>query len=91
VIFLVERINIRNIITQNLESFDELRLERLLLYSTSDQLDYIQYLGCILGILGGLFIWMPVESFVIFGVFGIGLFSADWLLFRFHRKARTKL
>lgn len=82
VTFLVEKINIRQVVTENLESFDELRLERLLLYSTSDQLDYIQYLGCLLGILGGFFIWMPVESFVVFGIFGISLFSIDaWLVY----------
>ncbi len=80
VIFLVERINIQNIVTRNLEEFDEMRLERLLLYSTSDQLDYIQYLGCLLGILGGLFIWLPVESFLFFGVTGGALFLLDALL-----------
>jgi hypothetical protein len=82
VIFLVERINIQNIVTRNLEGFDEMRLEKLLLYSTSDQLDYIQYLGCILGILGGLFIWLPLESFILFGAAGAGLFLIDATLMR---------
>lgn len=82
IIFLVERINIKNIITRNLEGFDEMRLEKLLLHSTSDQLDYIQYLGCILGILGGLFIWLPLESFILFGATGAGLFLIDTTLMR---------
>jgi uncharacterized membrane protein YheB (UPF0754 family) len=82
ILFLIERINIQNIITQNLEGFDELRLERLLLHSTSDQLDYIQYLGCLLGILGGLFIWLPLESFALFSLAGGGLFLIDALLIR---------
>ncbi|MBW7858738.1 MAG: DUF445 family protein [Leptonema sp. (in: Bacteria)] len=82
VIFLIERINIQQVVTHNLEGFDELRLEKLLLHSTSDQLDYIQYLGCLLGIIGGFFIWLPVESFVVFGILGVGLFSIDaWLVY----------
>ena len=84
VLFLVEQINVQEIITDNLRKLDELRLERLLLNSTSDQLQYIQYLGCLLGILGGFFIWEPLVTFVILATFVGGIFGLDYLLLRLH-------
>ncbi|MFN3604406.1 MAG: DUF445 domain-containing protein [Leptonema sp. (in: bacteria)] len=84
--FLIDRINIKKVMIQNLLALDELRLEKLLLYSTSEQLEYIQYLGCLLGILGGLFIWLPFESFVLFLVVGILLFLIDESLYRIQKK-----
>lgn len=86
VVFLIERINIKKVIVSNLLEFDELRLEKLILYSTSDQLDYIQYLGCLLGILGGLFIWIPYESFFIFILLGSFIFIFDEILYRMIQK-----
>ena len=61
VVFLVEQVNVQNVIVDNLQRFDEVRLEKLLWRSTSDQLQYIQYLGCLLGLVGGFFIWRPAE------------------------------
>jgi len=86
IIFLVERINVKKVIINNLLEFDELRLENLILYSTSDQLDYIQYLGCLLGILGGLFIWIPYESFVLSILLGGIIFGLDEVLYRMRKK-----
>lgn len=84
--FLIERINIKKVMIENLLALNELRLEKLILYSTSDQLDYIQYLGCILGILGGFFIWLPFESFVLFSFLGIIIFLIDELIYRYKKK-----
>jgi len=86
VVFLIERINIKKVIINNLLEFDELRLEKLILYSTSDQLDYIQYLGCLLGILGGLFIWIPYESFLLIIILGTFIFILDEILYRIKKK-----
>ncbi len=86
IIFLVERINVKKVIINNLLEFDELRLENLILYSTSEQLDYIQYLGCLLGILGGLFIWIPYESFVLSIFLGVIIFGLDEVLYRMRKK-----
>ncbi|MCS7206267.1 MAG: DUF445 family protein [Leptospiraceae bacterium] len=82
VLFLMERIDIKSVIVNNLLEFDELRLEKLILYSTSEQLEYIQYLGCFLGILGGFLIWIPLESFVFFVIVGFLVFFLDEFLYR---------
>ncbi|MBI40974.1 MAG: hypothetical protein CMF59_15350 [Leptospiraceae bacterium] len=86
VLFLVEQINVQEIITDNLRKLDEIRLERLLLNSTSDQLQYIQYLGCFLGILGGFLIWEPLVTFLILGSIVGFIFGLDYLLHRMTRK-----
>ncbi len=88
-IFLIEQVNVKKVIIDNLGNFDEIRLERLLMRSTSDQLQYIQYLGALLGILGGLFIWQPFESIVLFGGLGLGIWGLDVLIVRL-RRARKK-
>lgn len=85
IIFLIERINIKRVIVQNLLQIDELRLEKLILYSTSDQLDYIQYLGCLLGILGGLFIFIPYESFILALSLGSIIYIMDNVLYKLKR------
>ncbi len=81
-VFLIEQVNVSGVIKENLQNFDEIRLERLLMRSTSDQLQYIQYLGCFLGLLGGLFIWQPTESIVLFGGIGLSVWGLDTLLHR---------
>lgn len=86
VLFLVEQINVQEIITDNLRKLDEIRLERLLLNSTSDQLQYIQYLGCFLGILGGFLIWEPFVTLLVLGTLAGTIFGLDYLLLRFSRK-----
>jgi uncharacterized membrane protein YheB (UPF0754 family) len=90
VVFLIEHIDVRSVVLDNLKEFDEVRLERLLMRSTSEQLEYIQYLGCFLGYIGGLFIWRPVESIVFFGAAGVILWSMDMLLFRMIEKRRSR-
>lgn len=81
-VFLIEQVNVQKVITENLKEFDEIRLERVLWSSTSDQLQYIQYLGCFLGLIGGLFIWQPLESIVIMGAMAAVVYGLDTLLFR---------
>lgn len=80
ILFLLELIQIDRIIIENLRNFDEIQMENLLLRSTSDQLQYIQYLGSLLGILGGLFIWQPFESMVLLFLIGGGIWAADSLI-----------
>lgn len=87
-IFLIEQVNVKKVIIENLGNFDEIRLERLLMRSTSDQLQYIQYLGCLLGILGGLFIWQPAESIILFSSLALGLWGMDVLIIRARRRVK---
>jgi len=85
-VFIIEQINVQKVIVENLQRFDEVRLERLLMRSTSNQLQYIQYLGCLLGILGGLFIWQPLESLIVFSSLAGMIWGLDAFLFSFKKK-----
>ena len=87
IVFLIEQVNIQNVIVSNLQRFDEVRLERLLWRSTSDQLQYIQYLGCFLGLIGGLFIWLPIESLVVTVVLGGLVWGLDVLILRWRARS----
>lgn len=90
IVFLIEQVNIQNVIVSNLQRFDEARLERLLWGSTSDQLNYIQYLGCFLGLIGGLFIWLPMESIVFTTVVGGLVWGLDVLIQRLRGRDRAQ-
>ncbi len=74
VVDVLDRIDIRTLLSKQMEHFDEARLEQLIWSATNEQLLYIQYLGTLLGILGGLLIWQPV-------VFGIGFMALLVVLF----------
>lgn len=81
----VENINVERIVVENVRSYDERQLEVLLKRTTNEQLNYIKYLGGILGLLGGLIIWEP---FVAIGGFAL-LGGAIWLLDEILYRART--
>lgn len=69
---ILHRIDLRSLIEDNLNRYDEGRLEDLIKSSTIDQLNYIKYLGAILGVLGGLVIWNPIVSLLMLGtLFGV--------------------
>ncbi len=78
----VERLDIYNMIRSNMEQFDEQRLENLLKRTTNEQLNYIKYLGGILGLFGGLVIWQPVPALVVFATIGGILYALDVALFK---------
>ena len=61
------------------------RLEDLLKRSTNEQLNYIKYLGGILGMVGGLVIWQPVPALILFAATGVILFGLDELIYRLRR------
>jgi hypothetical protein len=48
--------------------------------ATNEQLLYIEYLGTLLGIFGGLLIWQPLVMSIIFGGLFIFLFLLDLAL-----------
>ncbi|MEM1269830.1 MAG: DUF445 family protein [Bacteroidota bacterium] len=82
VLGFVERIDIYHIIQSNLAQFDESRLENLLKRTTNEQLNYIKYLGGVLGVFGGLVIWQPIASLVVFSTIGLTVWGLDELLYR---------
>ena len=89
IVFFVEHINVQEVIFDNLKKFDDLRLEQVLWRSTSNQFLYIQYLGCLLGIVGGFFVWLPLESSLALTLFAGFFGGLDWLIFHY-RSSRPK-
>jgi uncharacterized membrane protein YheB (UPF0754 family) len=87
VIDVLERIDIHALLSKQMSHFDEARLEQMIWNATNEQLLYIEYLGTLLGILGGLVIWQPL----IMGGFFVGLmgllFLLDQVLYRLKHKA----
>ena len=83
---LLNRIDITDLLTKQMAHFDEKKLERMVWESTNDELRYIQYLGTILGMLGGLLIWQPVIMIITYlGIFAV-IYLIDFLLFKFQNK-----
>lgn len=77
---LVNQLDVQALVEDNLRAYDEQRLTDIIRGATNEQLRYIQYLGAILGTIGGLVIWEPIISLITLGLlFGIVL-SVDQLL-----------
>lgn len=77
---LVNRLNVEELVLDNLIRYDESKLERLIKGATHEQLAYIQYLGALLGGIGGFVIWQPALSLTALGVAGGLLGGLDLLL-----------
>ena len=64
---LINQLDVHALVEDNLRNYDEKRLELLIKNASNDQLQYIQYLGAVLGTLGGFVIWKPVASLLVIG------------------------
>ncbi len=82
VLGFVEQLDVYGMIMGNMERYDERQLEDLLRRTTNEQLNYIKYLGGVLGFVGGLVIWEPVLSVVTLTALGLLLFGLDEGLMR---------
>ncbi len=78
----VENLDIYEMIAANMRRYDEQQLERLLRNTANEQLNYIKYLGGVLGFFGGLIIWRPILALLVFGVLGLLLYGLDQVLYR---------
>jgi len=85
VLAFVENLDVYDMIMSNMIQYDESRLEDLLKRSTNEQLNYIKYLGGILGMVGGLVIWQPIPALILFTATGTVLFGVDELIYRLRR------
>ena len=86
VLGFVENLDVYAMIMSNISRYDERQLEDLLKKTTNEQLNYIKYLGGVLGTIGGLVIWQPLLSIGILGSLGLALWGLDEALYR-RRKA----
>jgi uncharacterized membrane protein YheB (UPF0754 family) len=75
-------LDVHGMITTNMQSFEDKRLETLIKSASNDQLDYIRYIGAVLGMMGGLVIFDPVSALLALGGLTIVLGVADVLLDR---------
>lgn len=65
---LVNRLDVQHLVEENLKNYDEKKLESMIRNATNEQLKTIQYLGAVLGTIGGLVIWEPIVSLSILSV-----------------------
>jgi hypothetical protein len=79
---LVGTLDVERIIFENVRAYDEQQLEMLLRRTTNEQLNYIKYLGAVLGIVGGLIIWAPAPALTVVTTIGLVVYGVDELLFR---------
>jgi len=85
VLGFVENLDVYDMVMSNMMAYDESRLEALIKNSSNEQLNYIKYLGGVLGAVGGLVIWQPVPALVLFSGVGAVLFGLDEVLFRLRK------
>lgn len=76
---LVESFDVHAIIKENIMKLDEQRLEMLIKGTTNEQLRYIQYLGAVLGSVGGLVIWSPLPAIIFLGLLSLAVWGLDKL------------
>lgn len=77
---LINQLDVHSLVEDNLRQYDEKRLEVMIKNASNDQLRYIQYLGAVLGTLGGFVIWQPLASLAVLGIIILITLGLDSLL-----------
>jgi len=83
---LIQQLNVKQIVEENLRSYDESKLERLIKGVTNEHLLTIQYLGAVLGTIGGFVIWQPLFSLSVITILTLSVFAADHLMMTFQKR-----
>lgn len=77
---IVNRFDVQQLVEDNLRQYDEKKLEKMIQNATNEQLKTIQYLGAVLGTIGGFVIWQPILSLLVLGTTGGSVYLIDkWL------------
>ncbi|MEX2601677.1 MAG: DUF445 family protein [Balneolaceae bacterium] len=79
---LIHRLDVYQLVKENIQRYDEQRLERMIRNATHEQLSYIKYLGAVLGVIGGLVIWQPMLSLFVISLLFVSTLLLDALLMR---------
>jgi len=85
VLSFVGQMDIHGMILDNMRRYDERRLEELIKNSSNEQLNYIKYLGGVLGFFGGLVIWEPLPALIFFASVGGLVLLLDQALVQIRR------
>lgn len=88
---ILYRIDITQILAKQMEHFDEAKLEKMVWEATNEQLLYIQYLGTILGVLGGFLIWQPLVMGGIYIVSFGALYLLDVMILNLREKKNKEI
>jgi uncharacterized membrane protein YheB (UPF0754 family) len=80
---LINQLNVHALVEENLRSYDEQHISNIIRSATNEQLRYIQYLGAILGVIGGFVIWEPLLSVIVLVSLSVTLLMLDQLLFQY--------
>ncbi len=91
VLGFVEQLDVYDMVMTNMQSYDDRKLEDLLKKTSNEQLNYIKYLGGILGAIGGLVIWKPVFAIAVLGSIGLALFAVDETILRLQKRRSASL
>ena len=86
---LVNQLDVFALVEENIKKYNEGRLEQLIKGATNEQLRYIQYLGAVLGTIGGLVIWEPLLSLTILSLLFLLIVSTDKLLLSYKLRHET--
>lgn len=78
---LINQLDVHTLVEDNLRSYDEQHISNIIRSATNEQLRYIQYLGAVLGLIGGFIIWEPILSLIVLGSLGGSLLLLDKLLY----------
>ncbi len=88
---LINQLDVHALVEDNLREYDEQRLEKLIKNASNDQLRYIQYLGAVLGTLGGFIIWKPIGSLLLLVLIFSVTFGIDTLLYWLKEKKSNNI
>lgn len=82
---LINKLDVKNLVEDKLRRYDEQRLSDLIWNATNEQLHYIQYLGAVLGVIGGFLIWEPLYCLIFLILLTVTVFVTDYLLLKYSR------
>lgn len=85
---LINQLDVQALVEDKLRHYDEKKLETLIKNASNDQLQYIQYLGAILGTFGGFIIWEPVASIIVLGFIIGSTILADMFILKLGKKSQ---
>lgn len=86
---LINQLDVHTLVEENLRRYDEKKLEKMIKGATHEQLTYIQYLGAVLGTIGGFVIWQPLLSLTVLGFLIAAILTVDKMLLNFFKWKNT--
>ncbi|PAU95507.1 DUF445 domain-containing protein [Aliifodinibius salipaludis] len=87
---LINQLNVHALVEENLRSYDEQHISNIIRSATNEQLRYIQYLGAILGVIGGFVIWEPLISVIVLASLAVIMLLLDQLLYQYVSDSKDK-